>query len=102
MAQLGASGEDVIGRIRCPQLLLLARTLLFNSPGDYLALPSCSLSVSCPCQDSAAILIICPGYLSVGCPCLGSELQILIICSVPAWNQCDRCAQSEQSHCHGL
>ncbi len=33
MTQLSASGEDVVGRIRCPQYLLLARTLLLGRPG---------------------------------------------------------------------
>ena len=36
MAQLSASGEDVVGRIRCPQFLLLARTLLLGRPGTGL------------------------------------------------------------------
>jgi len=36
MAQLSASGEDVVGRIRCPQFLLLARTLLLGMPGTGL------------------------------------------------------------------
>ena len=84
MAQLSASGEDVIGRIRCPQFLLLARTLLFNSPGDSSALLACSsdrLFWQPACQSSlpgisAAILIICSGNLSVGCPCLGSVQQV--------------------------
>ena len=36
MTQLGASGEDVVGRIRCPQYLLLARTLLLGRTGTGL------------------------------------------------------------------
>ncbi|CAL5228170.1 g11251 [Coccomyxa viridis] len=36
MAQLSASGEDVVGRVRCPQYLLLARTLLLGRPGTGL------------------------------------------------------------------
>ena len=81
MAHLSASGEDVIGRIRCPQFLLLARNLLFNSPGDSSsALLACSsdyLFWQPACQSSlpwisAADMIICSGNLSVSCPCLGS------------------------------
>ena len=34
MAELSAGGEDVLGRIRCPQYLLLARTLLLGSSGS--------------------------------------------------------------------
>ena len=33
MARLSDSGEDVVGRIRLPQLLLLARTLLLRPLG---------------------------------------------------------------------
>ena len=35
MAQLSASGEDVVGRIRLPQFLLLARTLLLPPLGGH-------------------------------------------------------------------
>ena len=35
MAQLSASGEDVVGRIRLPQFLLLARTLLLPPLGVH-------------------------------------------------------------------
>ena len=33
VAQLSASGEDVVGRVRRPQFLLLARTLLLGTQG---------------------------------------------------------------------
>ena len=34
MAQLSASGEDVVGSIKHPQFLLLARTLLLGTQGS--------------------------------------------------------------------
>ena len=49
VAQLSASGEDVVGRVRRPQLLLLARALLLGTQGrpripDIVLLPDVLLS----------------------------------------------------------